>query len=66
MTACRPEVRHGPCVMGPSSRVHRRGPAVARPSSRACRRDRGALSARLYGVSRTPTAPRSPRGTAAA
>jgi len=52
--------------MGPSSRVHRRGPAVARPSSRACRRDRGALSARLYGVSRTPAAPRSPRGTAAA
>src|SRR5450759_724778 len=31
------------------------------PQSRACRRDRGALSARSDGVSRTPAAPRSPR-----
>jgi len=52
MTGCRPEVRHGPYVAG--------------LPSRACRRDRGALSARSYGVLRTPTAPRSPRGTAAA
>jgi hypothetical protein len=37
------------------------GPAVA-PSSRACRRDRGARGARSDGVSRTPAAPRSPRG----
>jgi len=29
-------------------------------SPRVCRRDRGALSARSYGVSRTPAAPRSP------
>jgi len=56
MTGCRPEVRHGPFVAGLPSRVHRRGPAVAIV----------VRSARSYGVSRTPAASRSPRGTAAA
>ena len=50
-TGCRPEVRHEPFVAGLF---------VASPLSRACRRDRGALSARSDGVSRTPAAPRSP------
>jgi len=36
--------------------------APARPAGAACRHDRGARSARSDGVSRTPVAPRSPRG----
>ena len=55
VTGCRPEVRHGPFVAGLSSR----SPSGYR------RRDRGALSARSYGVSRTPAAPRSPSGAPA-
>jgi hypothetical protein len=57
----------GPIVAALSSRAYRRGPIVVGhlsrgPPERPGRRDRGALSARSYGVSRTLAAPRSPRG----
>src|SRR5664280_2433553 len=72
VTGCRPEVRRGPFVAGPSSRALRRGPVrrgpvrrgpfVAGLPSRLRCRDRGALSAPSYGVSRTYEDRWKPRG----